>query len=947
MLNSSLGMGLTLTGKDAGATAVVGKVHKGLTGLTKEAKAAKAALDQVGKGAATGGVNQSLLKMHESGLKARESVQGLFEDVGRYGKRVAVAGGLGLGGLFGAAVKSGDLSDALGGLKSVSGATASEMDVLKKASLDMGLSSEFAASKVATALTDIASAGFTAAESMDLLKPSLDLAQSSLGQLTSSDAAALTAQSLKAFGMESKDAAPAVDKLVKTMNLFAVQAKDLPLGLANSVRGAKAFNQTFDETLVSFGLVKNIIPRVETAATAVSVAMERMVSPDVQKDLKKFGVEVIDPMTKKFRPFLDVVSDMAPALDKMGETKASAFLQETFGPEALTGINAILTQMRTGIKTATGETLKGGDALKYLRSQMANSQGTASAFSAELASGLPGIMRQIRAAGATLIEVMGEPIAEAIKPGAQAVLSIIRSLAAGLRAIPKETLVMGARIALLVGTLATLSGGLLAARASWGIFAAGMQAARATAIVASSSMLPIILVVGGVVAAIAALRYAAKHNIGSLGDYFKGGAASVRTAVETMRQLFTTGGLSGDIRKAFHEGGNDAVNFGIKVWLLANRVKNFGRGIADGFGAAVGRLRPIFDELTRTLGEVGVAFGEMNPAKNKAAFNDARSSGMTVGDALGRAAGLALKLVTAGVKLAIVLGELGGKVMSVVGKLGGMETVITLIELALVRMAAQRIVGGVGNVATALSSVGSAATSAAKGMFDVSSGVNAIDGKMTTATASANKFAGGLSGVRGNLNKTVSAAQAAEFAIVALAAAYDQYEKLQKEASGDIVDSTGKKVGTFDGYADMWKKFKNDVGVTSDEEYARSQGINSGVRMRNAGMRNSIGADGREYTEARDGGRMTVDVENWQATGYHAQRAARGATSEIGYSTAHSVMPSMMSRNDTASPVDPKVAAQQMEASRNQLEASRNNLEASRNQLEASERSSSNASMLE
>jgi TP901 family phage tail tape measure protein len=902
-LNSSLGLGLELRGKDAGATAVVGAVKRGLSEVTKEAKGAKAALDQVGKkGAlgASGGVNHSLIKMHENGMKAREQVQGLFEDVGKIGKGVAAGGLLGGAGLFGAAAKSGDLTDALAGLKSVSGATAEEMALLKKTSLDMGLSTNFVADQVSTALTDISSAGFNARESMDLLKPSLDLATASLGQLSSSDAAALTAQSLKAFGMEATDARPAVDKLVKTMNLFAVQAKDLPLGLANSVRGAKALNQSMDETLVSFGLVKNIIPRVETAATAVSVAMERMVSTDTQKELKKLGTEVIDPTTKKFRPFLDIVSDMAPALDKMGETKASAFLQDTFGPEALTGINAILTQMRAGIKTATGETLKGGAALSYLRTQMAQSKGTAEAFANELNAGLPGVMRQIKAAGMTFIEVLGEPVGEAIRPGAEAVLSVIRSMAAGLRSIPKESQVMIARIAVIVTMLATLSGSLLAARASWGIFAAGMQAARATAILASGSFLPIIVVIGGVVAALAAFKYAVDHNIGSLGDYFKGGAQDVKRAVETMRQLFTTGGLSGDIRKAFHEGGDGAVNFGIKVWLLANRLQNFGRGVMDGFGAAVQRLRPVFLDLADQLERIGIAFGDMDPKKNKAAFDGARSSGVALGEALGQVAGLVVKLVTAGVKLAIVIGQIGDKVAWVVGKLGGMETVIKLVELALVRMAAQRVIGGMGGLATSIAGVGTAAASAAKGMFDVSAGVDAIDGKMSTATKSAGRFAGGLSSVRAGLNSTVSRAEAAQAAIIALYLAYDQLQELGKEAEVDVVDAAGKKVGKSDGYGEMWRKFQNDIGFMSDEEYARSQGIHSGVKMKAGGMRLGLDERGREYMYARDGVRMTEDVANWDAD-LRTTRASGAAVQEIRQSTAYSPMPSMMSRDPAAS----------------------------------------------
>ncbi|MCK7535247.1 MAG: hypothetical protein MZV63_31800 [Marinilabiliales bacterium] len=70
-----------------------------------------------------------------------------------------------------------------------------------------------------------------------------------------------------------------------------------------------------------------------------------------------------------FRQFLDVLGDMAPALDKMTEAQRSAFLLKAFGREALGGVNAILTQVTNGIRTNTGETVKGAEAIAYLRKQ--------------------------------------------------------------------------------------------------------------------------------------------------------------------------------------------------------------------------------------------------------------------------------------------------------------------------------------------------------------------------------------------------------------------------------------------------------------------------------------------------------------------------------------------------------------------------------------------------
>jgi TP901 family phage tail tape measure protein len=797
--NSSLGLGIELVGKDKGAGALLSSTKKGLVEIQGEAKKTRDAMGRFlgdggrAVGSASSGMARDLFKMHAAGTKAREGVKDLWEDVGKLGKRVALGGGAGLAAAFGVTAKSGELTDALAGLKSVSGATAEEMAMLRSTALDMGLSSEFASDKVATSLTDIASAGFTARDSINLLRPSLDLATASLGQLTSSESAALTAQALKAFGLEANQARPTVDKLVKTMNLFAVQARDLPLGLANSVRGAKAFNQTFDETLVSFGLVKNVIPRVETAATAVSIAMERMVSPDVQRDLKKLGVDVIDPTTKKFRPFLNVISDMAPALDKMGETKASGFLQETFGAEALTGINAILTQVRTGITTSTGAILKGGDALKYLRSEMGNANGTASAFTDELGKGLPGIMRQLRATGTTFIQMLGEPVAEAIRPGAQAVVSLLRSMSEVLRSTPREALVVGARFILLASTIVTLVGGLTAARAAWNVYRAGMLAVQATSIATASTMLPVVAGLAAVALGVAAMRYAVQNNIAGIGDLWEKTGGRISLVVRALQQHFSQGFISGSVKDELLKSGNGGLlGFVGRLVNYAERARSVLAGIGAGFEVGVAGLRPVLLSLTSALDSVGISFNGLLPQEGMQGLANARALGVRLGAALATLAGIAIRGAIVMIHLGRALGVVVGVGARVVEWAGGLNTVLTALEYVLVALAARAIA----QASLSLLAMGTSAWAATGGVTGLLARLAAM--RAMSISSAATSIAGGI----GAITKSAIAANgpliATTAALVALYLAMDQASKLGEELAQAEQDKrdAGYQVGS-------------------------------------------------------------------------------------------------------------------------------------------------------
>ncbi len=84
---------------------------------------------------------------------------------------------------------------------------------------------------------------------------------------------------MKAFGLSVDEAAISVDRMLQAVNVFALNANELPLALGTASRGAQALHQSLSETLITLGLVKNVIPGVERASTAVAVAMERMADP--------------------------------------------------------------------------------------------------------------------------------------------------------------------------------------------------------------------------------------------------------------------------------------------------------------------------------------------------------------------------------------------------------------------------------------------------------------------------------------------------------------------------------------------------------------------------------------------------------------------------------------------------------------------------------------------
>lgn len=468
-----------------------------------------------------GSVEKNLERLEDAGHKTGRNLE---QSARRIGGAV-VAAGVGFAGLQGAfalADQAAKFESAIAAVGAVSQATTEELQLLKKAALDAGQTTQFNPTEVTQALGELAQAGFTAKESIDLLAPTLDLAAGSLGQLSPAEAAGVAAQSLKAFGIDARLAGNAVDQMLQASNAFAMRADDLPLALGIASRGAQSLNQSLTETIVAVGLVKNVIPGTERAATSVAVAMERLAKPKAQEALKKLGVEVVSA-DGNFRRFFDIVADMIPALEKMSLAERTAFLQskEMFGAEGMGGLNAILTQVTTGIRMQNGEVLKGGAALKALRTQFAGATDVAKDFSERLLDTYDGQKKLLAGTKETLMTKLGEPFTKVLRPAVELAITSLRGLTRLLEATPESmqmliagTFVFGSALLMLGGTLAAFTFALPFMKIGLVGAAVSLKGFAVAAWAAAAPFAPFIL--GA--AAVAGVIYAIRNNVFGLGD---------------------------------------------------------------------------------------------------------------------------------------------------------------------------------------------------------------------------------------------------------------------------------------------------------------------------------------------------------------------------------------------------------------------------------------------
>lgn len=585
--------------------------------------------------------------VRRSFLKLNGASDDFVEKMENNAKRLKVglalmgAGVAGLGTSLLLANEAGKFEAAMTNLQVISQASAKQMDLFRDAVLNAD-KSMFGPVESANALRELAQQGFTASEALTMLKPVLDLATASLGELGITDASMVAAQAIKAFGLDAKDTTKIVDEMSKSANISALSFRDLPIGIGVMARGAKALDQTFEESLITLGLVRNTIPTIERASHAATISMERLAGGRHAKMLQAL-VPVFEKNTGAIRPFLDIINDLVPKLDAMSVKNRKAFLIKSFGAEGLAGVQAIMTQLQNGITTTNGTIVKGADAIAYLREQVAKSQGTASSIAAKQLETLPGQMKLLEADFERLKVVLGGPFAAALKPLVEGFGKLVTFVKNAFEKVPANMQKGIAQFILLASAVTTVVGAFMTGSALMTLFGVTLGSIASAAMAVLTPLLLIAAGIGGVVALVSAFKVSSEQTGHGVVQYFTEMWNKTKLLFQGLMQLFQEGGFSGAVMDEFNKAENSGVKaFAVKVFLWVNRIENFLGGLVDGFKEKIRDLQPIFDRVTDALGmlteSLGLTVGETY--ENTAAFDSAGASGQSLGSDIASLAGV-------------------------------------------------------------------------------------------------------------------------------------------------------------------------------------------------------------------------------------------------------------------------------------------------------------------
>jgi TP901 family phage tail tape measure protein len=604
------------------------------------------------------------------------------------GLAVATAGlvpfSVGMAGVIGSihlAKAASEFEEGIARVGNISGASAEELQKLRKAALDVGMSSKFSPEQATLGLSELAAQGFTATESINLLTDALNLAAG--GQISIQEATKATAAAVRVFNIQGEDQRQIADKLLAISNMTGLQADDLALALGTVGRGAITANQGLDEMLITMGLVRNAGLDASVAASSVSSAL--LFSAANSKALsKELGVSVTDS-SGKFRNLLDIMKDVDAAMgDKYPDAAERAtVVTDIFGRFGLTAFATVTQQLHAMVgKDGIGSV---ADAIDSLRKKMDDAAGTASKFSAAMLDTLKGQMDVLASSGDSLAIILGESFGQVFKPFVHAIATMVQEFARLAEKMPSWAkkgaaafIVLTAVLLAVGGAITVVIGLVMAATPLMAAFGAASSAVMGV-------LLPLVAGIAAFVAIVAVGVALVRNNVGGLGDSFDRFAKRVKLGWDAVSQLFTTGRLSGSILGELNKVENSGLKTFVKnLYWAWNRIKIFFSGISEGFGAAMTLLGPSISQLSGAFLELGKAFGFIG-AEGTKTFNmfDAETF-QTIGMVIGGVAAGIIAVIAKVVQVVVMAITMLAKWWGVLAS--GVSWVVTQIEIVFAKI---------------------------------------------------------------------------------------------------------------------------------------------------------------------------------------------------------------------------------------------------------------------
>ena len=312
-----------------------------------------------------------------------------------------------------------EFGQAMSTVKAITQATAEEFQKLEDRAKALGSSTRFSATEAASGMVELARAGLSVVETIEVVDDVLMLAQA--GALDLASAAKLVGTALKVFKLEAKDATKVADVLATAANAALTDVNDLGEAFKYAAVAAKASNISFEETTAALTVLADAGLRGSAGGTALRIIMSKLAKPTAtaRKALKEMGLTMKDVDIQTLG-FTKVMENMATKSIDLG--KALELFEIRGGPAFLALVQNV-------------------PALQKMLKVLGEAEGNAARFAWEMDNNVAGALKAVSSAyeGFTLQVLDSNKAGNTLK-------ILLKALADGIRSLGEEGSALGAKL---------------------------------------------------------------------------------------------------------------------------------------------------------------------------------------------------------------------------------------------------------------------------------------------------------------------------------------------------------------------------------------------------------------------------------------------------------------------------------------------------------------------
>lgn len=387
------------------------------------------------------GMDKAAKKTRELGSEAEKLAQKkeAFQTLG--------VGALAFGAVATAAVglaiaKFADFDQAMSNVKAATQETSANMGLLREAALNAGAETVYSASEAAGAIEELGKAGLSTSQILGGgLSGALSLAAA--GQLDVSDAASITAISLKQFGLDGDQASHVADLLAAGAGKAVGDVSDLGMALGQAGLVANGAGQSIEDTTGVLAAFADAGLLGSDAGTSLKSAIIALQAPtDKAKSIMdKYNLSFYDG-NGQMLSYTEIAGQLSSKLGGLDDETRNAALAQIFGNDALRSANVLYGEGAEGIQQYIDQT---------------NDSGYAAQVAADRLDNLKGDVEKLGGAFDTAMIKSGSGANESLRMLTQSATFLVDAIGG----LPEPVLSVGLGVAAVAGAMALTGGAAL------------------------------------------------------------------------------------------------------------------------------------------------------------------------------------------------------------------------------------------------------------------------------------------------------------------------------------------------------------------------------------------------------------------------------------------------------------------------------------------------------